>query len=152
MSSIISSFQMKSNRVVEFKLNQKDASKECETINVSFKADYLISDISEEDNFFIAKVDLLTSLKGKTDYDKEIFEIILDMQGVFTGDAETLNEEQFNDMLSLNGVSTLMQLSRAFVTSSTALSGFDRPINFPMINVFELNKLKKKRIKNDDIV
>ena len=73
-----------------------------------------------------------------------MFQIRLDMMGAFEGDSEQIDRERFLTMLKINGLSTLMQLSRAYVTASTALSGFVNPIHFPMVNVYELVKMKEK--------
>lgn len=147
MSGFIAPFQMKSNKVVEFRLKQNDIQEENENVSVNLRVDYKLSDI-EENELYIATVDLITILDGYTENKNEVFEIQVDMQGMFTGDSNILDKNQFNEMLKLNGISTLMQLSRAYVTSATALAGFFAPINFPMINVFELIKTKEN---NKDI-
>ena len=72
------------------------------------------------------------------------------MQGDFSGDPKEISKEQFIEMLKLNGVSTLMQLSRAYVTSVAALSILPMTLNFPMINIFELNRQKKNNKDNDN--
>lgn len=147
MSGIVSPFQMERNKVVEFGIIQKDIA-DLESVEVSFGADYKISNLVFEDNNYSGNLDLLIKLDGITDKDEKLFEIQLDMLGVFKGDANFLAEEKFIEMLKINGVSTLMQLSRAYVTSITALSGFPKPIQFPMVNVFELNKMKEN--SNDE--
>jgi len=67
------------------------------------------------------------------------------MLGIFECNKNALNKEDFMNMLIVNGVSTLIQISRSYITAITALSGFEKPINLPMINVFELNKIKKSK-------
>ena len=67
------------------------------------------------------------------------------MRGLFIGNPQKLSEENFNDMLELNGVVTLSQLARAYVMSVTALSGINPPVKLPMINVISLREKKKSR-------
>lgn len=145
--SIISPFQMQENRVVSFHFKQKDLPRECENTKVELGVDYKISDIVETDKTLCAKVDLLIRLAGKTMEDEDSFEISLDMLGYFQGDSEQMDKDRFLSMLKINGISTLMQLSRAYITASTALSGFENPINFPMVNVYELIKMKEDNLK-----
>lgn len=147
MSNIVSPFQMKENRVVSFGFKQKDLTRECESTKVELGVDYKISDIVEADKTLCAKVDLLIRLVGKTMEDEDSFEISLDMLGYFQGDSGQMDKDRFLNMLKINGISTLMQLSRAYITASTALSGFENPINFPMVNVYELIKMKEDNLK-----
>jgi hypothetical protein len=53
-------------------------------------------------------------------------------------------------MLELNGLTTLSQLSRAYILSVTALSGITPPVKLPMINIFKLRQQKKEKEVNDN--
>jgi len=147
MSGIIAPFQLDHNKVVTFKILQKDIVGGIETFNMKLGADYNISDISIKANKYSARLDVLIELEGTTGEEEHYFDVELDMMGVFHGDVNSMDEEKFIEMLKINGVSTLMQLCRAYITSITALSGFGKPINFPMVNIFELNKLKEEKKK-----
>ena len=144
MNSMISPFQMKKNRVVSFEFRQNETVGEYEERKVSFGFDYEIADIIESDGIMKSELHLLIQIKGRADTEEELFQIRLDMMGAFEGDSEQIDRERFLTMLKINGLSTLMQLSRAYVTASTALSGFVNPIHFPMVNVYELVKMKEK--------
>ena len=144
MNSMISPFQMKKNRVVSFEFRQNETVGEYEERKVSFGVDYEIADIVESDGIMRTELHLLIQIKGRADTEEELFQLRLDMMGVFEGDSEQIDRERFLTMLKINGLSTLMQLSRAYVTASTALSGFVNPIHFPMVNVYELVKMKEK--------
>lgn len=143
MSGMISPFQMKKNRIVSFEFNQNEATGEYGSQKVSFGADYEISEITEIDGILQSELHLLIEMTGRTDAGEELFQIRLDMMGTFVGESEQLDKGRFLNMLKINGLSTLMQLSRAYVTASTALSGFVNPIRFPMVNVYELVKRKE---------
>lgn len=143
MNKIISPFQMIENKVVSFEMKQNEVENEYHMTNVALGADYNLSDISNNENKLKAHVNLMITLRGITDAEEELFDIALNMLGVFTGDMSQLDEKKFSEMLKLNGISTLMQLSRAYITSVTALSEFKEPIRFPMVNVFELVKMKE---------
>jgi len=145
MSNLVSPFQIKSNSVVSYELKQAKTVQQYESASVSLRADYEISDINKSNGHLDARVDLFIMLSGKKDADETVFEINLNMMGIFEGDSGQISEEKFADMLKINGLSTLMQLSRAYVTATTSLSGFSTPINFPMVNVFELIKWKENK-------
>lgn len=153
MKKIISPFQMKKNRVVKFDFKQIDEIKEYDSTSVEIGVDFKISNISDLDGRLNAQINLLISLTGITDSDEKVFELNLDIMGIFEANKLDIDEDKFIDMVKVNGISTLMQLSRAYVTAATALSGFVVPINFPMINVIELIKLKEQaEIKTADLI
>lgn len=143
MSGMISPFQMKKNRVVSFEFNQRESNDEYESQKVSFGADYEISEVKEIDGILKSQLHLIIVMTGRTDTEEELFQIRLDMAGDFEGESAQLDKDRFLSMIKINGISTLMQLSRAYVTASTALSGFVHPIRFPMVNVYELVKRKE---------
>lgn len=152
MSGMISPFQMNYNKVVSFSINQYDSVQEPESINISLGVDFEISDVIKIKNKWNARLDLFVKLTGTTQTeDKEkVFEIALKMMGNFEADIMQIEEQKFMEMLKINGVSTLMQLSRAYITSVSAQSGFEQPINFPMVNVFELNKMRERAKPNNN--
>lgn len=143
MSSLISPFQMRKNRVVSFEFKQNTSADEHRSQKVSFGADYKISEVTELEGKLRSELHLYIEIIGREDTDEELFQIRLDMMGEFEGLGEQLDKERFLSMLKINGLSTLMQLSRAYVTASTALCGFATPIRFPMVNVYELVKGKE---------
>lgn len=147
MSEFISPFQMKRNKIIKFNIIQRDIQQEYNSTKANLMVDYEISDIIKSDELFNATVDLGINILGETNKNEELFELELTMRGYFEGNCEKVPEDKFQDMLKLNGLSTLLQLSRAYVTAATALSGFTNPVNFPMVNVFELIKTKEEENK-----
>lgn len=146
MSGMISPFQMSKNQIVSFEFKQNACVNEYKSQKVSFGADYEMSDVTESEGKMSAELHLLIEIIGKADIGEELFQIRLDMMGEFEGLSEQLDKERFLSMLKINGLSTLMQLSRAYVTASTALCGFTSPIHFPMVNVYELVKRKENKL------
>lgn len=149
MRGIIAPFQIRSYKVKQFELTQYEINDDYEQVNVNLSANFNDHDF-QEGNIYFSKLDLMTSIQGITDNDQKVFDIYLIMQGDFSGDPKEISKEQFIEMLKLNGVSTLMQLSRAYVTSVAALSILPMTLNFPMINIFELNRQKKNNKDNDN--
>lgn len=51
-------------------------------------------------------------------------------------------------MLELNGLTTLSQLSRAYILTVTSLSVINPPVKLPMVNIFKLMQQKKNNEAN----
>lgn len=60
------------------------------------------------------------------------------------GNKNSLKREDFMKMLELNGVVALSQFTRSYVLSATALAGINPPVRLPMINIYQLKKLKEE--------
>ncbi|WP_223814627.1 hypothetical protein [Thermoanaerobacterium thermosaccharolyticum] len=78
----------------------------------------------------------------------KLLKINLTMEGVFVGNTQKLKQEDFLDMLELNGLTTLSQLSRAYILTVTSLSGINPPVKLPMVNIFKLMQQKKNNEAN----
>ena len=62
------------------------------------------------------------------------------MVGIFGGEKnDNFSKENFEEMLKINGASTLSHLMRAYIYTMTGLSGMPQ-INTPMINFIEFFK------------
>ena len=61
---------------------------------------------------YIGYIEFITVIKAKVK-NSILFKINLTMEGVFVGNTQKLKQEDFLDMLELNGLTTLSQLSRA---------------------------------------
>lgn len=149
MSGINSPFQMERNTVTEFHFSQNNIEGNFDTLNIKLGVDYNMSSVFEDDLKYISDLNLLIKIEGVNEIDKDVFTIHLNMKGVFSCNKDFISKDEFLEMMKINGVSTTLQLSRAYITSVSALSGFDRPINLPMINVFELNRMKKENEGKD---
>ena len=143
MNDLYSPFHIEHNKIADLQINQYESLFPFENVTVDFGVDYKISDIHEENDCHAANIDLLFNINGIADNKEKIFFIKLIMVGLFSGDSSELSQDEFKDMLKVNGVATLIQLGRSYVTAITALSGFKKQINLPMINVFELNEMKE---------
>jgi len=64
------------------------------------------------------------------------------MEGAFK--SESLDEAMFKQMVELNGLVTLSQMSRSYIQSVTAQSGINPPVKMPLIDINRLIELKNK--------
>ena len=143
MNDLYSPFRIEQNKIVDLQINQYDNFFSFENITVDFGVDYKIANMHEENDCYTANIELLFTINGIAENKEKVFFIKLIMLGLFRADSSELSQAEFKEMLKINGVATLIQLGRSYVTAMTALSGFREQINLPMINVFELNEVKE---------
>ena len=140
---IIADFQFLGNRVDKFVLDTKLVEEKGPS-NVSFDFDYEVMELVEEDNRFLGIIQLIVQVKAKIK-NKVLFKIDLKMEGAFAGNAEKLGHQRFTDMLEMNGLITLLHISRAYLLSVTAQSGINPPVKLPMVNVIKLREKKAQQ-------
>lgn len=147
-NQVLADFQFIGNRVSNFKIETRDIRIDKEKINVTYDFDYEIKEIKELEDRYTGYLEFITIIKAK--FKKTVFfKIDLTMEGAFIGNIQKLKKEEFINMLELNGLTALSQLSRAYILSVTALSGITPPVKLPMINVFKLIQQKKEREINN---
>lgn len=64
------------------------------------------------------------------------------MEGAFGSVPGQLPEDQFLEMLEVNGLIALSQISRAYIISVTSQSGINPPVRMPMIDIRKLREMK----------
>ena len=142
---VVADFQFLGNRVnklvVKTKLLQEKGRPE-----ISFDFDYNVDEIVEEDNIFLGILQLIIQVKAKIK-NRVLFEIELVMEGGFTGNPERLSIDKFAEMVEINGLITLLHISRAYLVSVTAQSGITPPVRIPMINILKLREAKQHSSK-----
>ena len=140
---IMADFQFLGHRVSKLVLDTRLVEEKGPS-NVSFDFDYAVLDLLEEDNRFLGIIQLIVQVKAKIK-NKVLFKIDLKMEGAFAGNAEKLSHQKFTDMLEMNGLITLLHISRAYLLSVTAQSGINPPVKLPMVNVIKLREKKAQQ-------
>lgn len=136
-------FQFLNSQVTKFSINNNMINLKGKTVHIDCDMDYDIGDCREVENGFWGTLYFIVKLSAKIkDKDDEVFDIYLKIKGNFAGSKNT-SIDHFKNMLEINGTATLSQISRAYITSVTSLSGII-PINLPMINIYSLKKRKEK--------
>lgn len=143
---ILADFQFIGNRVDDFKLETKDIHNIDSRANITTEYDYNIKEVKKLDDKFFGRIEFTTLIKAKIK-NSLLFRINLTMEGAFIGNPVKLTEEKFGEMMELNGLVTLSQLSRSYVLSVSALSGINPPVKLPMINVISLRQQKKAELE-----
>lgn len=143
---IMADFQFLNNKVIEFYIQNKLLNTNDKIINIDCDMDYEVISCNEVEDGYLGVIDFIVGLSGKVE-DSEAFKIHLIMRGNFVGSKSKLTINNFGEMLEVNGTATLSQLSRAYLTSVTSLSGMF-PINLPMVNIYSMKKHKEKNLDN----
>ncbi len=145
MNGVYSPFKLEHNWVSDFRLEQKKLLIKGDQIKINYNIEYFIEEIIKEDSLEIGDASVFIELEGISDKLDSLLTINLTMNGkFFYATSELLNRDvdypKFPELLKINGVSNLIQLSRAYLTSVTSLSGFPAPIYLPMVNVYNLKE------------
>ncbi|NSW92061.1 MAG: preprotein translocase subunit SecB [Firmicutes bacterium] len=143
-NAVKANFQFIGNRVRDFVLHTKIVDIKGKKVTTTFEFDYNIIELCERENNYVGVIEFL--VKGKAKAGKAmLFSISLTMEGAFVGNPEALSNDKFKEMLELNGIITLSQISRSFLISVTSQSGINPPVRLPMINVIALREQKRNQ-------
>lgn len=133
-------FQLMDNYISEFSLTVLNKIKDKKELGINANIGFRIVHINEKD--MIGQIELKYEV-DVMDEDKQNATIILVMNALFQGN-QNMEKEEFEQMLKINGATTLSHLCRAYITSTTALSGMP-PINMPLINFYEFFKMAERK-------
>lgn len=142
-NEILSEFQFLGNRVSYFNLSTRLINTKEYRVNVSFDFDYDVKEIQEHKENVLGIIEFVVKIKAAVK-NKILYKIELIMEGAFAGEAQLIPEDKFQEMLEINGIITLSQISRSYILSVTSQSGINPPVRIPMINVIKLREAKKK--------
>lgn len=138
---IMADFQFLNNKVIGFTMENNLLNTKKKTIKIDFDMDYEVIKCDVVDESYYGIIDFIVNLTGNIE-DGEMFKIHLKMRGNFIGSKNNLDIDKFTEMLEVNGTATLSQISRAYLTSVTSLSGIP-PIILPMVNIYAMKKYKE---------
>lgn len=140
---ISSDFIFFGNRVKTFNLVTGHVKKDQQAA-LSFDFDYNVNDIQRSEEKVFGIIEFIVKAKA-TVKRKILFKVELVMEGAFACESEQLSNERFLELLEINGLITLSQISRSYIISVTSQSGINPPVKMPMINVMKLREMKKNQ-------
>ena len=143
---IQSEFKFIGNRVASFNLATRNINTKGQRVNVSFNFDYNVKDIQQSDSSVLGVIEFKVKVRAMVKR-RLLFKVELVMEGAFTAERELLSDEVFFEMLELNGLITLSQISRAYIISVTSQSGINPPVTIPMINVMKMREKKEQSME-----
>ena len=144
------SFQLQDSYVREFNIKTIKKINEQSNLTITGELGFKIISITEGKDNFIGEIELVNDIK--TVYkEEECTNIHISMIGIFAKNKE--NEEEndmkaFEQMLKINGATTLSHLIRAYIYTITGLSGTSQ-ISTPMINFVEFFKNAEKNTEDN---
>jgi len=144
-TDVLADFQFLGNRVSKLVLDTR-LIEEKGRVDVTYDFDYKVNEVEHRENNFLATLGFIVHVKAKI-RNRILFKIELEMEGLFAGDAQKISQEKFSEMLEMNGLITLLHISRAYLLSITSQSGIQPPVKIPMINVLKLREKKTRQIQ-----
>jgi preprotein translocase subunit SecB len=111
--------------------------------NTEYDYDYFINEDAKDTH-----EGTITLIIRITDNENEI--LMFAIEGFFIGNMEVLDKAEFVKFLEINGITTLIQLSRSIILSMTSNFGINKSFKLPMINVHRLNILKNNSLKQKE--
>lgn len=142
-NDVSSDFIFFGNRVNSFNLITNRINTKGQRVNVSFYFDYNVEDIQRGEDKLAGVIEFI--VKARATVKKRIlYKVELVMEGAFGCESKQLSDEKFLEMLEVNGLITLSQISRAYIISVTSQSGITPPLRMPMINIMKLREMKKQ--------
>ena len=145
MEDIQAQFQMLDSFVKEYSLKVFEKIEDNKEMNIKGKLAFRIVNITEQNNILIGEIELINELEIMIKEEcKGTIKII--MGGLFQYSNKN-EKEKFEEMLKINGTTTLSHLIRTYIYTNTAISGMPTIIT-PMINFMEFFKEQENEEKN----
>lgn len=142
---ISSDFIFFGNRVKNFSLVTRQVNKKDQQATLSFDFDYNVNDVPRNEEKLLGIIEFIVKARA-TVKRRMLFKVELVMEGAFGCESKQLSNERFLELLEVNGLITLSQISRAYIISVTSQSGINPPLKMPMINVMKLREMKKNQL------
>ncbi len=139
---VTSDFIFFGNRVKTFNLETRQVNKKDQHATLSFDFDYRVNDVRRKGEKALGIIEFIVKARA-TIKRRILFKVELVMEGAFGCESEQLSDERFLELLEINGLITLSQISRAYIISVTSQSGINPPLKMPMINIIKLREMKK---------
>lgn len=133
-------FQLQDSYVKELSINTLEKFENKQELSISGKLGFRIIEIEKEGELFVGKIELVNDIKVNVKEENKA-NIHVAMIGIFTGNVA---KDKFEEMLKLNGATTLSHIIRAYVYSATGLGGIPQIIT-PMVNFVEFFSDKNKK-------
>lgn len=140
MNQYLSEFQIIGTSVKSFKIkNDFVALNHEQNEKRDIKLSHSITSIGKIDDEASYLGTILLNIKSKISANKKKYTIDLSIEGCFSAPID-MGEENFRDMLQINGLTSLYSIARAFIQSTTSQTVLSGSILLPMFNVAAYSK------------
>lgn len=141
-------FQLQDSYVKDFSIQTIKKIEAKEDLNINGQLGFRILNIKEENKNFIGQIELINDIKVNIKEEERVI-IHMSMVGLFVG-SKDYDRNRFEELLKINGATTLSHLIRAYIYSVTGLSGIPQ-ITTPMVNFIEFfNNAKEMKKDNQE--
>ncbi len=137
----IANLQMLDSYVKEFSINLQNRIEQGIELNIDTNVGFAINNITKEKEDYKGQIEMFYDIDLKSN-ENDLGKIHILMQAIFSGKKE-LSQEEFTQMLKLNGATTISHLIRAYIHTNTSLSNMPI-IDTPMINFVEFFEENEK--------
>ncbi len=137
----IANLQMLDSYVKELSINLQNRIEQGIELNIDTNVGFAINNITKEKEDYKGQIEMFYDIDLKSN-ENDLGKIHILMQAIFSGKKE-LSQEEFTQMLKLNGATTISHLIRAYIHTNTSLSNMPI-IDTPMINFVEFFEENEK--------
>lgn len=142
MKEINAKFQLLDNYVKKYTLEVERRIPENAEIEMNGKISFQLINIEETEEELIGEIELDNKIE-LVERNEIQGRIEIQMGAIFSADKGT-DKNEFEEMLKINGATTLSHLTRAYIASNTALSSMPK-ITIPLINFIEFFEQQKEK-------
>lgn len=137
----IANLQMLDSYVKEFSINLQNRIEQGIELNIDTNVGFAINNITKKKEGYKGQIEMFYDIDLKNN-ENNLGKIHILMQAIFSGKKE-LSQDEFTQMLKLNGATTLSHLIRAYIHTNTSLNNMPI-IDTPMINFVEFFEENEK--------
>lgn len=142
MKEINAKFQLLDNYVKKYTLEVERRIPENAEIEMNGKISFQLINIEETEEELIGEIELDNKIE-LVERNEIQGRIEIQMGAIFSADKGT-DKNEFEEMLKINGATTLSHLTRAYIASNTALSSMPK-ITIPLINFIEFFEQQREK-------
>lgn len=142
MKEINAKFQLLDNYVKKYTLEVERRIPENAEIEMNGKISFQLINIEETEEELIGEIELDNKIE-LVEKNEIQGRIEIQMGAIFSAD-KGIDKNEFEEMLKINGSTTLSHLTRAYIASNTALSSMPK-ITMPLINFIEFFEQQKEK-------
>lgn len=143
IKEVLSDFQFQESRIVKLEIKNDFVNKpKASDLETSIKLGNPSLKVFKKEDILNGILQLAIDITDKQKEDGMGISVSIVLEGLFTYTHD--NEDQFNQMLLINGNTTLYSIARSIILTTTTLALSSGKVVLPMINFVELIKRKSE--------
>ncbi len=150
IDKIKSEFQLVNNRIINinlsnnlFSVNDSKIKKEIRKLDYNYN-------LIDNDELHAGILQLFVEIIALEENEESALQISMGLDGCFTAGKESMDKNQFIEMLEISGTACLYSIARANIINLSSQSIIEGQLRLPMINVYDFVEGKKAERTNQD--